>query len=67
MLDIFAGLLGTALFGALGWAVQLSNRVSVVEAEHEGLKELIEAKFDGVYQRLDRIEWAMNGHPEGKE
>jgi hypothetical protein len=61
MLEAIIGLLGTALLGTLGWAVQLSSEVKIVKTEQEGLKELIEAKFDEVNRRLDRIERAMNG------
>lgn len=51
--------------GALGWAFSLAERMSVVETEYEGLKELISARFDGVDQRLTRIEVAMNGKLRG--
>lgn len=49
--------------GALGWAFSLAERMSVVETEYIGLKELINARFDSVEQRLTRIETgvAMNG------
>lgn len=47
--------------GCLGWAVQLSSRLSVVETEYEGLKELINSQFAGTNQRLERIERSMNG------
>ncbi len=62
MVEGIIGILGTALIAAFGWAVQLSGRVSSLETENEGLKELIVEKFNGVYQRLDRIERGMNGH-----
>ncbi len=62
MLEAIIGVMGTAFLAVLGWAIQLSGEVKVIKAEHDGLKELIESKFDGVNQRLDRIEKAMNGH-----
>jgi plastocyanin domain-containing protein len=56
MLETAVGILGTAVIGVFGWAFQLSNRVSVIEAENEGLRELINTKFAEVNRRLDRIE-----------
>ena len=56
MLEAVVGILGTAVIGVFGWAFQLSNRVSVIEAENEGLRELINTKFAEVNRRLDRIE-----------
>lgn len=54
--DAILGVATLAGFGALGWALQLSERITVVEVEYEGLKALINEKFDGVNGRLDRIE-----------
>ena len=60
MFDTLLAIVGSAAFvGALGWAIQVSNRLSVVETERDGLKELIEEKFEGVYRRLDSIEDKM--------
>jgi hypothetical protein len=56
------GFLGAAFIGAIGWIIALGNRVSVIEAENKGLRELIESRFDSVEGRLDRIERSMNGH-----
>ena len=56
MLEAAVGILGTAVLGVFGWAFQLSNRVSVIEAENEGLRELITTQFTEVKRRLDRIE-----------
>lgn len=56
MLEAVVSFLGVATLAIFGWAFQLSNRVSVVETENEGLKELINTKFDEVNRRLDRIE-----------
>lgn len=45
----------------VGWAFNLSSRVSVQEQRHEDLLELISTRFDAVNDRLERIEDAMNG------
>lgn len=60
MLEAVVGILGTAVLGIFGWAFQLSNRVSVIETEYEGLQALINSKFDEVNRRLARIEHGMN-------
>lgn len=60
MLEYLIGFLGTALLGVIGWAFQLSSRVSVLEQQHVDLKELINTRFDSVDIRLERIE--KNGH-----
>lgn len=62
MLEGIVGILGTAFLAVVGWALHLSTRVSVLETQSEGLKELLEVKFDEVNRRLGRIERAMNGH-----
>ena len=62
MLEAFVSVLGMAFLGIFGWVIQLGNRVSVVETENKGLRELINTRFDGVDGRLDRIERSMNGH-----
>lgn len=56
MLEAIVTFLGAALLGVFGWAFQISNKISVIEAEYEGLRELINEKFKGVNDRLDRIE-----------
>jgi hypothetical protein len=67
MLEAIVGVLGTAFIGTLGWAVQLSSRVSQIETRHEDLLTLINSRFDEVSRRLDRIERAMNGTLKGHE
>ena len=62
MLETMMSVMGTAVLGVFGWALHLNTRVSVLESQRESLKELIEARFDAVENRLDRIERAMNGH-----
>lgn len=56
MLEAAVTTLGLAFLGVFGWTVQLGNRVSVVEAENQGLKELMITKFAEVNRRLGRIE-----------
>lgn len=56
MLETVVGILGAAVLGVFGWAFQLSNRVSVIETEYNGLQELINTRFAEVNRRLDRIE-----------
>lgn len=53
--------LGTVLIAVIGWAIRLESKVNVQDQKFDDLKELIEAKFDMIAQRLGRIETAMNG------
>jgi hypothetical protein len=61
MLESLIGILGVAFLGVAGWMTNLGNRVSVIEAQFEALKELIETRFDDMDRRLERIEKSMNG------
>jgi hypothetical protein len=65
MLEAIAGTFGVAFLAVFGWAYTLSNRVLVVETSYNGLEELIEAKFDEVNRRLERIEAVMIGQIKG--
>lgn len=65
MIEAILGTMGAAFLAVFGWAFSLQNRLIVVETEYEGLKELINSKFAGVEQRLERIEQAMNGSLRG--
>lgn len=76
MVDTVVGILATVLAGTIGWAGKTQSRVAVLERGVEdakelatertdGLKELIEEKFDSMDQRLARIERAMNGQLRG--
>lgn len=56
MLETVTSIIGTVVIGIVGWAFQLSNKVSVIEAEYEGLQKLINAQFAEVNRRLGRIE-----------
>lgn len=56
MLEAIVGVIGFAILGIVGWAFQLTSRVAVVEANHEGLKELLIAQYVDLKARLDRIE-----------
>jgi hypothetical protein len=61
MWETILGVAGTAFLGVLGWAVNLSNRVTIIETQQMDLRTLIESKFEEVNRRLERIENAMNG------
>ena len=56
MLEAVVSVLGIATIGIIGWAFQISNRVTAIEKEHEGLRELMITQFKEVNRRLDRIE-----------
>ena len=62
MLEAIVSVLGLMFIGVFGWTIQLGNRVTTIEAQHLGLKELITEKFAEVNRRLERIERGMNGH-----
>ena len=64
MIEGIIGLLGTGFLAILGWAVQISNRVSIVETQRADLNELLNSKFAEVYRRLDRIERIVNHKDE---
>lgn len=61
MIATLMGIFGTTFLAVFAWTIQLGNRVSVIEAEKTDLEKLINAQFDEVNRRLDRIERAMNG------
>lgn len=56
MLESIMSIIGTVVIGVIGWSFQLSNKVSVIEAEYEGLQKLITTQFAEVNRRLSRIE-----------
>ena len=51
----------TLIVGIIVWAVRLEGRINTADQKHLDLKELIEAKFEGLDNRLERIERALNG------
>lgn len=63
--DAILGVVSILSVGSIGWAFNLAQRLSVIETEYDGLKDLINVQFDGVNQRLGRIETAMNGSLKG--
>lgn len=68
MVEIIMAVAGSgAVVGIVGWIIQLGNRVSVVEAQRDGLVDLINSQFKDVGRRLDRIERGMNGHLKDHE
>lgn len=63
MLSAIVGILATVLIGVVGWAFNMSNRVSVLEADKVSLRELLDAKLEIISgqvstanARLSRIE-----------
>lgn len=58
-------LVGAALVAVVAWVFQMNTKVNVIEQKHEDFKEslekLIDAKFEAVADRLERIERALNG------
>lgn len=56
MLETLLGILGTVMLAVVGWAFQLSNRVTKLEAKEESVKSYLDTKFEEVNRRLDRIE-----------
>lgn len=72
MLEIIATI-GVGMVPVIGALIHLYSKVNVQEraqqdlrefigAKFEGLRDQVEAKFDGVNYRLIRIERSMNGH-----
>ncbi len=53
--------LGLSLLLGVVWAIRLEGRVNMETQRVDDLKELINARFDGVSDRLLRIENALNG------
>jgi hypothetical protein len=68
MLETIIAILASApVIGVVAWAIQLGNRVTKVETQFEDISDLLDAKFEPIYQRLDRIERAMNGNLKGHD
>lgn len=55
-------ILGAGLLGVMGWAVRIGNKVAVLEADKNSLKEFINARFDEVTRRLDRIDKKLDNN-----
>lgn len=60
-METILSVVSTVCLATVGWAFSLNAKVAVLEEKEQGLRELIESRFDGVDQRLDRIERSMNG------
>lgn len=56
MLNVVVGIIGSALLGVIGWAINLNSRVAVLEADNVSLRELITVQFKEITRRLGRIE-----------
>ncbi len=72
-LNIIYSSTSAVLIAVIGWAFSVSNRVTAVETKVNGqpqkdddlkqfIKELLDAKFEGLDRRLIRIENNGNGH-----
>ena len=69
--EAMIGLLGIASAGSLGWAYNISTKVSALEQANDDFKEFMEQlldvkfdainyKFDSINSRLGRIERVLN-------
>jgi hypothetical protein len=64
MFEVIVGtvlsIVGAALLALIGWAFQISNKVAVLEADRDSLREYIklifDIRFDEVTRRLDKID-----------
>ena len=65
MLDWIAGILSTALLTVFGWAFHINTKVNVLDQQQKDFKgfiaDLLDAKFEAVKNRLDRIDRSLNG------
>ena len=66
MIESIVGILGIATAGSLTWAYNLGTKVATLEKSENDFRDfmdqLLDAKFEPIYQRLDRIERSMNGN-----
>lgn len=61
MVEAIVTLLGTGLLGVFGWAVQVGNRVTILETQRDALETYLESKFEEVHRRLDDIDESVRG------
>ncbi len=58
--------LGSTILGIVTWAFRVEGKLNLQSQKHDDLKdhlrELLDAKFDAVAIRLERIERSLNGH-----
>lgn len=60
MIEAIVGFIGMALLATIGWAFEVHADVEKLKQRDEDLKEFIEARFETVNTRLDRIEQRLN-------
>lgn len=48
--------------GTVVWSVRQEGKITLQEEKTAGLKELINARFDAMDKRLERIELVLNGN-----
>lgn len=53
--------LGAVVLGIIPWSFNIKSRVDLQGQQIIDLKELINVQLNGISQRLDRIEKALNG------
>jgi hypothetical protein len=49
------------LFAGMAYIFRLEQKLAVQDERHDGLKDLIESRFDGMDNRLERIEDKIDG------
>jgi len=64
MMEVVVGIIATALFGVIGWAVRVNSDVSVLKADRVSLKELLDVRLENISMRLDRIEKKLDKEEE---
>jgi hypothetical protein len=57
-------IVGTALLAVIAWAFKISNKVAVLEADKNSLKEFIKQIFDELTRRLDRIDRKLESNED---
>ena len=63
MIEAVLSVVGAGLLGVIAWAVQLSNKVAVVEADLASLQDRILDRIVMMDTRLERIERkVLNGN-----
>ena len=69
MFETLLGIISTAVIGSIGWLfvshTEVKSSVSVLKQRDEDYTTIMNAQFNSVNQRLDRIERAMNGALKG--
>jgi hypothetical protein len=67
IIDFTVGLLVASVMAIFGWAWTISNRVTVLETDKIGLKELMLSKFEEVSRRLTELGRQIEKKFEGED